>query len=232
MSLAGIDAADASDGSAPMTAPPPMTAPAPRPALRRNAARVLGSTCSAASWMAPSRSTSSSVQRSDMWRCSSLPAAVDWVRTRGCGRGIRSYSPALVYRFKVVLRGASCRSAPRDSRARRSTTMPACSEEAVVRDRVCGRLAAVVRDERDGGRPDDPARRVPEEEAPPRHPAEARDPRGGEAEDRDEAPEEHRLPAVPFHDPLGARDHRVRPALQPARSRRKSARPPRRPISQ
>src|SRR5439155_17753809 len=58
---------------------------------------------------------------------------------------------------------------------------------AVTPDRVSGRMAAVVRDEADRGRPDDPAERVPEEEPPPPHPSEARDPRGGEPEDGDEA---------------------------------------------
>src|SRR4051812_22145461 len=65
MSLAAV-AADASDGTAPRKALPATTVPAPRPAFLRNAARVPGSTVAAASWIAPSRSTSSSFQRSDM----------------------------------------------------------------------------------------------------------------------------------------------------------------------
>src|SRR5581483_3850360 len=89
-------------------------------------------------------------------------------------------------------------------------------ERAVLRDRVRGGLAAVVGDEPDGGRPHDAARRVPEEEREPVHPAEACEPGGSEAEDRDEAAEEHRLAAVPLHDLLAARQHGVRPASEPA----------------
>src|SRR6266481_1254341 len=71
-------------------------------------------------------------------------------------------------------------------------------EEAVMGDRVrCG-LAAVVGDEPDGDRPRDPAACVPEKEAPPRHPAEAGNPGGGEAKNGHEAPEEHGLAAVTF----------------------------------
>src|SRR4051794_10769811 len=93
MSLAGVVAPIASDGSAPMNAVEPATAPRPMPAFFRNAARVPGSTCSAASWIAPSRSTSSSVQRSDMLEPLSISAGDPGRRRRqgvirnayGCG---------------------------------------------------------------------------------------------------------------------------------------------------
>src|SRR5207248_3807160 len=55
-----------------------------------------------------------------------------------------------------------------------------CGEEAVVGDRVGGRLAAVVGDEPDGRRPRDPAGRIPEKEIQPVHSPEPGDPRGGE----------------------------------------------------
>ena len=65
--------------------------------------------------------------------------------------------------------------------------------QAVRLDRVGGRLAR--RSTRRGRprRPDDPAGRIPEEEPPPLHLAEPGDPGGREAQDRDEAAEEHRL---------------------------------------
>src|SRR5947209_7175318 len=89
-------------------------------------------------------------------------------------------------------------------------------EEAVARDGIRGGLSAVERDEPDSDRPHDPARRVPEEEAPPRHASEPGNPRSGEPQDRDEATEEHRLGPVTLHDPLRSRNHALRPALQPA----------------
>src|SRR5207244_545185 len=88
-------------------------------------------------------------------------------------------------------------------------------EDAVPLDGVGRRFAGVVRDEADRRRPRDPARRVPEEELPPLHAAQAGDPRGGEAEDRDEAAEEHRLPAVPVHDALRSGEETIRVAVEP-----------------
>src|SRR5437870_4340821 len=55
-------------------------------------------------------------------------------------------------------------------------------EEPVALDRVRDRLAAVEGSEADRHRPADPAGGVPEEEAPPVHPPETGDPRGGEPE--------------------------------------------------
>src|SRR6266540_6993343 len=72
----------------------------------------------------------------------------------------------------------------------------AAAEQSVVRDRVRGRLAGVVRDERDRHRPRDSAERVPEEEAPPRHVRESGDPRAGDAKAAEPARQEDRLAAV------------------------------------
>ncbi len=82
---------------------------------------------------------------------------------------------------------------------------PARRVQPVALDRVCGGVPRVVRDESDARRPDDPADGVPEEEPPPRHVAEPRDPRGGVAQHCDEASEEDRLGAVPLHQALRAR---------------------------
>src|SRR5690348_13350165 len=57
-------------------------------------------------------------------------------------------------------------------------------------DQLRDRLAEVVGQQPDQRRPDDPARGVPAEEAPPVHAREPRAPRRGDAEDGDEAPEE------------------------------------------
>src|SRR5207248_11642649 len=88
--------------------------------------------------------------------------------------------------------------------------------DAVAGDRVCQRLPAVVGEQADGSRPPDPARGVPEEESPPLHPGEPRDPGSGVAQHGDEAPEEDRLAAVPLHQPLGPGQDAVGVALQPA----------------
>src|SRR5260370_1473283 len=77
---------------------------------------------------------------------------------------------------------------------------PGGDEIAVPLDRVGRRFPGVIRDEADARRPDDSTERVPEEELPPVHPADAGDPGGGEAEDGDEAAEEHRLRPMAFHD--------------------------------
>jgi hypothetical protein len=88
--------------------------------------------------------------------------------------------------------------------------------EAVASDRVGQRLAAVERSEPDGARPGDAAARVPEEELPPGHVREPCHSRRTDAEDRDEAPEEHGLAAVSLHDPLDPRQHAVRVPPQPS----------------
>src|SRR4029077_17276904 len=75
-------------------------------------------------------------------------------------------------------------------------------EEAVALDRIRRSLPAVVRDKPDEHRPHDPARRVPEEEAPPRHAPEPGHPGRRETQDRDEATEEHRLSPMALHDSL------------------------------
>ena len=62
--------------------------------------------------------------------------------------------------------------------------------EAVLLDRLRGRLAGPVGEHRDAGRPEDPTGGVPHEEPPPGHVAEPGEPRGGHAQDRDEAAEE------------------------------------------
>src|SRR5205814_280469 len=107
-------------------------------------------------------------------------------------------------------------------------------KEAVARDRVCGRLAAVERDEPDGGRPGDPACGVPEQKPPPRHAPEPRDPGRREAQDCDEAAEEDGLAAVAVHYLLGARQDAVRPPLQPPvpAEERASAEPPDHPVAE
>ena len=118
----------------------------------------------------------------------------------------------VLYNFSSSRRRAKWR--PTTTRIVTTTTDPG-GVDAVTRDRVAGRLPAVVRNEADRGRPDDPARRIPEEEPPPREASEAGDPRRGEAEDRDKAAEEHRPPPVLVHEPFGLRDHAVTESLQP-----------------
>src|SRR5581483_10692677 len=82
-------------------------------------------------------------------------------------------------------------------------------------ERVGSRLAAVVGKQRHAGCPADPAGGVPEEEPPPRHPAEAGHPRRREPEDRDEAREEDGLASVLLEEALGGRDDALGEALDP-----------------
>jgi hypothetical protein len=64
-------------------------------------------------------------------------------------------------------------------------------------------MTRVVGDEPDAGRPANPPGRIPEQEPPPRHPADAGDPGSRVAKDGDEAAEEDCLAAVLGHQPLG-----------------------------
>ena len=110
MSLAGTDAADASDGIAPMTAPPPMTAPAPRPAFFRNAARVLGSTLLGR--LLDGAVAVHVFERPEIGHVALLlsPAALTGRVTVLRPRDQEAFA-RLRYRFKDVLRASSCRSA-------------------------------------------------------------------------------------------------------------------------
>src|SRR5713226_7229708 len=82
-----------------------------------------------------------------------------------------------------------------------------CADESVVADRIRGRAPEVVRDKRDGNRPRDSARGVPEEEAPPFHAREAGYPRASDAEAAEPAREEDRLAAVFLEEPLRSGKH-------------------------
>ena len=77
--------------------------------------------------------------------------------------------------------------------------------EPVLADRLGDRLAGPVGEQRDAGRPEDAAGRVPEEEPPPLHVAEAGEPGGRDPQDGDEAAEEDRLRAVLLEEPLARR---------------------------
>src|SRR5438034_3573929 len=83
------------------------------------------------------------------------------------------------------------------------------AEQPVLRDRVRRRAAEIVRHQRHDGRPNDPARRVPREEAPPLHAGETGDPRSRNAQPGDEPREEDRLAAVLLEEALSAWDHAV-----------------------
>ena len=76
-------------------------------------------------------------------------------------------------------------------------------------------MPRVVGDEPDTRGPADPSGRVPEEESPPFHVADAGDPRSRVAQHGDEAAEEDDLPAVARHQRLGARKDPVRVAAEP-----------------
>src|SRR5262249_38615640 len=88
--------------------------------------------------------------------------------------------------------------------------------DAVTRDCVGDRLAAVVGDQADHRRPDAPARRVPEQKPPPGHAGEAGDPRDRVAEHCHEPTEEHRRAPVACHQFLGGREDAVAVLVQPA----------------
>ena len=82
--------------------------------------------------------------------------------------------------------------------------------EAVFADRVACRPAEFVGNDGHERRPGDAACGVPEEESPPRHVRDARQPRRGHTEECDEAPEEDGLRTVLGEESLGRRQRSVR----------------------
>src|SRR6476660_330359 len=92
------------------------------------------------------------------------------------------------------------------------------AEHAVTAERVGGRLAEEVGEQPEASRPDDAARRVPEEEAPPRHVRDAGEPGRRDAEHGDEAADEDGLAAVLAEEALAGRQGalRVAPNRPPA----------------
>src|ERR687888_16802 len=88
-------------------------------------------------------------------------------------------------------------------------------DQAVAPDCLRRRLADVVRDEADEHCPADAPKGVVEEEAPPMHLADAREPGGSDPQDRDETAEEDRLRAVALEKAFRPGQHARGVSFQP-----------------
>src|SRR5439155_2593770 len=80
-------------------------------------------------------------------------------------------------------------------------------------------LAGEVAEDADRDRPRDAAESIPGEEARPGHVVRAREPGGGDAQEREPAAEEDRLAAVALEERLTALEKRLAPVFEPARPR-------------